>query len=540
MLNDLRFAFRQLLKNPGFTAVAVLTLALGIGANTAIFSVVNGVLLKPLSYERPGQLVYLWEDPSGTGQSQNHVAGGVFADWKEHCTSFEALALITDAGMNLTGEGRPERLTGALVSATLLDILRLRPVLGRGFLPDEDQPGKDKVVVLSHGFWRGRFNGNSNLVGRVIWLNGEGFTVIGVLPPKVRLQHEFDFLMPFAFGAEEWHRSRDQNAFQVIARLKPGVTLEAARAEMKALSKRLKPVYPSSKRDWSFSVVPMHEQLTGGVRQTLLVLLGAVGFVLLICCVNVANLLLARTVARQKEMAIRAALGAGRWQVIRQLLTESLVLALFGGTLGLALAFWGVDALTRFAAANLPRIDDVAVDWRVFGFASLLSVLTGLMFGSAAALQASRPDLTHPLKEGGRSSASGSRNRLRSALIVAEVTTSLVLLAGAGLLLKSFLRLQAVSPGFDPRNVLTMYLPGCEPLSEQRTPCPVSPPTLPATGSVAGRRGGVRRDDAADDWVELWQFGAGRRAGQPARVRLQRTLGLRSGELLSCAGPSSR
>src|SRR3989442_694116 len=365
-MNDLKFAFRQLLKNPGFTAVSVLTLALGIGANTAIFSVINGVLLKPLPYDQPGQRVHLWEESSGPGESQSHVGGGAFMDWKEACTSFEAMSVIQDgADMNLTGEGRPERLDGRRVSASFLDILRARPIVGRGFLPDEEQQGKDKVVVLSHTLWQRRFGGDTNLVGRTIRLNSEAHTVIGVLPPRFRLQHDFDFLVPFVFGTEEWHRSRGDQRLRAVARLKPGVTVESARAEMRALAARLKPLYPGWKKDWSFILVPMQEQFTGEVKPTLLVILGAVGFVLLIGCVNVANLLLARSATRQKEIAVRAALGADRWRIVRQLLTESLLLALLGGTLGITLAVWGVGALTRLNSANLPRIDEVMLDGTV-------------------------------------------------------------------------------------------------------------------------------------------------------------------------------
>ena len=279
-MNDLRFGLRMLAKNPGFTTVAVLTLALGTGACTAIFSVVNGVLLQALPYDQPGQLVQLWEDPSGKGQDRNSVAGAQFADWKEQITTMESISVVRRVNLNLTGAGRPERLSVHQVSASYLSILRLRPFLGRGFLPDEDQPGKDRVVVLTHRLWQGSFGGATNLVGRAIRLGGESYTLIGVLPPQPQLPFECDGLMPFVHGSEPWHRSRQDHRLRVLGRLKPGVTLEQSRAEMNAITQRLKPSYPSWKKDWGVAVVPLHEQLTGAIRPQLWVLFGAVGFVL--------------------------------------------------------------------------------------------------------------------------------------------------------------------------------------------------------------------------------------------------------------------
>ncbi len=333
-MNDLKFAFRQLLKNPGFTAVAVLTLALGIGANTAIFSVVNGVLLKPLP----------------------HVAGGVFLAWKEQSTVFENLSVSYLTAMNLMGDNPPERIAGAAVSANYLQILRAKPVIGRVFLPDEDKAGQDKVVVLSHNLWKRRFGGVTNLVGQAIKLGGHGRTVIGVLPPRFLLSEKIEFLILFVFGSEPWSTSHEESRFEVIARLKPGFRIEHARSELQAISQRLKTIRPSSKKDWSVAITPMHEEVTGKIKLMLCTLSGAVGFVLLIACVNVANLLLARSTAREREMAIRAALGAGRWQIARQLLTESALLSILGGLFGLLLAFWGVEALSHFSEDSLPRL----------------------------------------------------------------------------------------------------------------------------------------------------------------------------------------
>src|SRR5688572_8390242 len=456
-MNDLKFAFRQLFKNPGFTSVAVLTLALGIGANTAIFSVVNGVLLKPLPFDEPAQLVSIWERPGESGR--NAVAGGTFSDWKEHSTSFDGLSVVHGSSLNLTGEGQPERISGLQVSANFLDILRVQPVLGRGFIPEDDKLGSDnKVIVLTYKLWQRRFGGDTAVVGRTIRLDRDSYTVVGVLPRRVFGSEKVDYLIPFVFGTESWQKSRGDHRFSVIARLKSGVTHEQATSELNSIRQRLQPLYPKWKEKWGASIVPTHEQMTGHVKPTLYVLLGAVAFVLLIACANVANLLLAQAAARQKEMAIRSALGANRWRVIRQLLTESLLLGLLGGSLGLLLASWGVNMLSRLSEATLPRVWEVTIDARVLVVCVGVSLLTGLIFGLAPAWQLCKTDVNNTLKEGGRTSAAGFRNRLRSGLIVSEVALALMLLVGAGLLFKSFYRLQAVEPGFNPRNVLALDL----------------------------------------------------------------------------------
>ena len=453
---DVRYGARQLLKNPGFTSVAVLTLALGIGANTAIFSIVDGVLLKPLPYDQPGQLVQVWEAP-GPGK-RNTVSPGAFLDWQEHSVIFESLSLRQNTAMNLTGDGEPERLSGLAMSASGLQLLRARPLLGRTFASDEDQPGKDKVVVLSHGFWQRRFGGETSIIGRMIQLSDESYTVIGVLPPLFALPRaDAEFVVPRAVASEDANQ-RSAHWLQVIGRLRPGVTVEQASVEMNALAARLKALYPAFKKDWGVAVVPMQEQITGNIRPTLLVLFGAVGFVLLIACANVANLLLAKASGRQREMAIRAALGASRWRTIRQLLVESVLLSATGMLVGLLLAFWIVNTITHLTALNLPRAKEVGLDLRVLGFALLASLLAGVAFGLVPALQTSRPNLNDMLKEGVRSSGTGPRRRVRSSLIVAEVALSLVLLIGTGLLLNSFVRLTRVPSGLIPHNVLTMQV----------------------------------------------------------------------------------
>src|SRR6266540_2508316 len=376
LIQDLRFGARMLAKNPGFTLIAVLTLALGIVANTAIFSVVNGVLLKPLPYDQPGQLVQLWEDP-GSGTRKNRIAPGAFLDWREHNTTFESLSVFGGANLNLTGAGEPERLSGVEMSASGLEILRARPLLGRTFGPDEDQPGKDKVVVLTSEFWRRRFGGEMNVLGRSIRLNDESYMVIGVLPPRFLSSDKVEFIVPTTISTTIVPgdpNARSASWLQVIGRLKPGVSVEQAQAEMNALATRLNPLYPAFKKDWGVTIVPMHEQITGNIKPTLLVLTGAIAFVLLIACANVASLLLVKASSRQKEIAIRSALGASRWQVVRQLLVESVFLSLLGALLGLLLAFWSVGAIKNLSAVNLPRAEEIGLDLRVLGFALCVSL----------------------------------------------------------------------------------------------------------------------------------------------------------------------
>jgi predicted permease len=459
MIQDLRYGVRMLLKNPGFTAVAVFTLALGIGANTAIFSVINGVLLKPLPYEQPGQLVNLWE---GAPWGLSTVSPGAFIDWRDGNTSLEALSAVRGASMNLSGEGDPERLNGLTVSASYLRILHIQPILGRGFSPDEDRPGGDnKLVVIAHGLWQRRFGADPGIIGRQIRLNSEPHTVIGVLPPGAVLAgqdrvEDRQFLIPFVFGAGVQDTTRSNHLFNVIARLKQAVTGAEAQAELTALKQRLQPLYPKDKEDWTVRVAPLHEHITGRVKPTLLMLMGAVGFVLLIACANVANLLLAKAAGRQKEMAIRTAMGASRLRVIRQMLTECSLLGLLGGSLGIGLAYWGVQFLSDWSGGDLPRADEIAIDGRVLAFSLLVSVGAGLLFGLVPALQVSASNLNEKLKEGGRGSATGAGHRMRGGFIVVEVALALMLLVGAGLLVRSLFRLLDVDPGFNPQNTLAL------------------------------------------------------------------------------------
>jgi putative ABC transport system permease protein len=455
MIGDCRYALRALLRERGFAVVSILTLALGIGATTAIFSVVNALVLKPLPYEQPGQLVQAFEMPRPG--SRNVVSPGIFNDWRTQATLFEGFAAMRNADLNLTGSGEPIRLKGMRLSANGLQLLRARPILGRIFAPDEDEPGKAKVVVLTHQLWQRQFGGAREILGQTISLNGEAYAVIGVLPPGFLPFEQMEFVLPLPFQSG-WSEQRGGHFLSVYARLKPGVPIEQARAELVALSDRSKPLYPEWKRTWSVAIIPLAEQLATDIKPALLVLLAAVGLVLLIGCGNVANLLLARAAGRAKEIALRAALGASRARVIRQLLAESVILSLLGGILGLALAFWSTGTLRSvIGGMNFARAHEIALDGTVLLAATAISVLTGVIFGLVPALHASRVELTHALKEGARGSA-GRGGKLRSGLIVGEVALSLLLLIGAGLLVRSFARLLEVPPGFEPRGALTVQL----------------------------------------------------------------------------------
>ncbi|HEX8720563.1 MAG TPA: ABC transporter permease [Pyrinomonadaceae bacterium] len=466
---DVRYGARMLRKRPGFSAVAVLTLALGIGANTAIFSVVNGLLLRPLPYADSERLAIIWTHSPGANVAQDWPSPGQFSAVKSQAGAFEDLALAQGASYNLAGEGGAERVGTVSVTSNMFALLGARPLLGRVFLPEEDAPGRPKTAVLSHGLWQRRFGADPSAVGRTLTLSGESYEVVGVMPPDFQLGYEVlptvgavqqaDVLLPLPLGAEGMARQGDEN-YNVVARLKPGATFEQARTELDLAARRLAQQFPETypqSRAFSFSVRPLLEQVVGDVRPALLVLLGAVGFVLLIACANVANLLLARAAAREKEMAVRAAIGAGRWRIVRQLLTESLALSAVGGALGLLVAFWGLDALRALAPGNIPRLQNVALDGRVLLFTSAVTTLTGVLFGLVPALHGSRVNLGETLKEGGRGVAGGGQ-RLRNALVVAEVALSLVLLVGAGLLIRSFMRVQQVEPGFDARGVASMRL----------------------------------------------------------------------------------
>ncbi|MGH9837363.1 MAG: ABC transporter permease [Blastocatellia bacterium] len=453
---DLRYGARMLMKKPGFTLIAVLTLALGIGANTAIFSVVNGVLLRPLPYLDSEQLTWVWMDNRQEGIAEDIASWPNFEDWRAHNQSFQGMAGVRDRRFNLTGTGEPEELNGANVSANFFDLMRVGPQYGRAFSAEEEQEGRDQVVVIGHGLWQQRFGGDAQLVGQTLSLNGQPHTIIGVMPPGFQFPNKTEIWKPLVPDAQ-LRTARSAFWLPVIGRLKPGVTRAQAQTEMTGIAQRLEQQYPNSNRGFGVNVVLMHEQLVGKLRTALWVLLGAVACVLLIACANVANLLLARAAARQKEVAIRAALGASRGRVVRQLLTESVLLAAVGGGLGLLLARWGLDALVALAPSDLPRAASITIDRRVLFFTLGLSLLTGVVFGLAPALQSSKLALSEVLKEGGRGTGGGGQ-RTRSALVVAEIALALVLLVSAGLLLRSSWRLQQVNPGFNPERVLKVRL----------------------------------------------------------------------------------
>jgi putative ABC transport system permease protein len=457
MWQDLRYGARMLYKNPGFTLIAVLTLALGIGANTTIFSVVNAVWLRPLPYPEAEQLVLLGH--RNTKREGNfELAPAGFFDLRRQSKSFAQIAVHSSHDFNLTGTGEPERLQGQIVSAALFSLLKVSPFAGRVFAEEDDREGAPRVVLLSYELWQRRFGAEAGIIGKTLTFDDRSYTVIGVMPPGFEFPTKgTELWAPIPFNA---NAVNDRGAFFLsgIARLNPGVTIEQAQTELDVIARNLAQAYPQSNTDLGFSVVSLHESLVSGFKQALLVLLGAVLFVLLIACVNVANLLLARGAAREKELAVRAALGAGRWRLLRQLLTESMLLGLAGGALGLLLAAWGVEALKLIDPGTIARLEKIDLDWRVFGFTLGVSCLTGILFGLAPALQVSKPNLQHSLKESGRGFAGARGQRLRGLLVIAEVALSLVLLIGAGLLIRSFIRLQNVDLGFNPDRLLTLRI----------------------------------------------------------------------------------
>jgi putative ABC transport system permease protein len=459
LIQDVRFGVRTLVRARGFAAVATLTLAISIGGNAAIFSFVDGVLLKPLPYRDPDAIVRIWErTPTGFN---NWVSAENFLDWERQVTRFQFLSAWSFGSVTLAGRDEPVRLRGARVSPAFFDVYGVQAARGRTFLPDENQTGKERVVVLSHRLWATQFGSDPAIVGRTIVLDDVPHEIIGVLPEASAFDRGFfQVWRPLAFQPGE--RTRDFHWLQAIGRLKPGVTPEQARAEMDAIGAEIARNYPASNKDWSITVERLGDSLVGAdLRRSLLVLLAAVGMVLLIGCVNLANLTLARGTSRAREVAVRAALGAGRGRLVRQFLTESVVLALGGGALGIALGYGMIAGLARLLPPFfLPSEAQVAMDLRALLFALGISIATGLLFGLAPALQATKPDLTGSLKEGGRgTSGDRVRRRVRSGLVVVEIALAFILLAGAGLLIRSFVSLQRVDPGFDATNVLTMGLP---------------------------------------------------------------------------------
>jgi putative ABC transport system permease protein len=454
-IQDVRYGLRSFLKKPGFTLTAVIALALGIGANTAIFSVIDAVLLRSLEYRDPDRITIVWERSLKGGRSQNFVSPANFLDWKKQSSSFEQFAASWDTRANLASGGEPEEIQVQRVSADFFSVLGVAPEFGRSFVREEEAPGTESVVILGHDLWQRRFAGNPSIVGQTVTMSGKNWTVIGVMPPGFHfLNPQVKAWMPLQFEpGTEWRKSG--RFLRSVARLKQGVTLQQAQAELDGIAKQLESAYPDYNQGWGVNLLPIHEQVVGDVRPVLLVLLAAVAFVLLIACANVANLLLSRAASRQKELALRAALGADRIRLIRQMLTESLLLALIGGAVGVLLAYWGIQLLVAFAPDNIPRLHEITIDPRVLGFTFGVSLLTGLAFGLVPALQSSRPDLNDALKEGARGST--SRHRVvRNLFVVAEMALALVLLVGAGLMLRSFSQLLQVKTGFDTDNVLTM------------------------------------------------------------------------------------
>jgi putative ABC transport system permease protein len=458
-IQDIRFGIRMLAKKPMFSIIAVITLALGIGANTAIFSVVNGVLLRPLPFKEPDRLMMIRETKLPQFPEFS-VAPGNFLDWKKQNTVFERLVAYKGSSLNLIGTDDPERLRALNVTEGFFAMLGAQPQLGRDFLAEEDQVGHNNVVILSYGLWQRRFSGDPKILNQTITLNRQAYTVIGVMPATFHFgsgENELDLWTPMAF-TEEQAQNHGGHGLVAIGQLKPGITVDQARAEMSAIAGRLAAQYPVD-IGWDVKIMPLLEFSVRSIKPALLILLVAVAFVLLIACANVANLLLARAAGRQKEIATRTSLGASRWRIVRQLLTESLLLSLLGGALGLALAKWGMDLLLTLAPPDLPRLNNVSLDGRVLAFTATITLLTGVIFGLVPALQSSKPNLNETMKDAGRGSTEGGRRqRIRSTLVVLEVATALVLLVGAGLMIKSFWQLQKVDPGFNPDNTLTVQV----------------------------------------------------------------------------------
>ena len=475
LAQDVRLALRSFTRNPGFALAAVLSLAIGIGANTSIFSVANALLLRPLPYKDAARLVILWNRSPGLDILQDWFSTAQYLDIKNGNHGFEEVAIASGGNDNLTGEGEPERVGTIRISSNLLPMLGAQAASGRLFLPDEDAPDRPATAVLSYGMWARRYGSDPRMLGKSITINGKTYEVVGILPKSFSLPHEVlptlygpeqpDVFLPFPLGPKA-AGIRTHEDYNILGKLKPGVSVAQAQAEMDTLTARLRRDYPESyppNGGLTFGIVPLLEQVVGDVRRALLVLLSAVGFVLLIACANVANLLLARAVARQQEIAVRAALGASRGRIVRQLLTESLLLSLCGGLLGVILCVWSVKWIHVLGTKSIPRLADIGIDARVLLFTLLLSVFSGILFGLVPALRVSRIDLNTTLKDAGRGSAGtssvwGRGNNMRKLLVVSELALSVVLLIAAGLLIRSFVQLQSVAPGFNPKSVLTFEL----------------------------------------------------------------------------------
>jgi predicted permease len=455
-MTDLRYAARALRRSPGFSAIAILTLALGVGANTAIFCLINAVLLRPLPFPQPDRLALVWEDTAIFGLKDSPVSLANYVDWRARNRSFQSMGTLEENAYRLTGAGEPMIIRGAVVSASLFPTLGVQPVLGRAFREDEDRPGAAKTAVISNGLWRRAFGADPAIVGKTVMLDHAAYSIAGVMPASYRFPStETEAWVPLGarYPASEF-ANRGRHNFMVVGRLAPGVTLRQANADLGAIAKQLEQEFPRTNRNLGAFVAPMRDHFVGDARTILAALAGAVGFVLLIACVNVANLLLARAAGRTREIAIRAAVGAGRRQLVRQLLTENLLLASAGGVCGLALAWWGSVFLKTLVPKAAAGLTSLTLDGRVLGFTLAVTLLTGLAFGLVPALQTLRVDLQNALKQGGRSGSGGSR-AVERALVIAEVALAFVLTVGAGLMIQTFVRLRNVDPGFQTRHLLT-------------------------------------------------------------------------------------
>ena len=460
LLRDLKFSVRSLLKRPALAIIAIVTLAIGIGANSAIFSVVNALLLKPLPFPDPDRIVALWDKVPSRGIERNEVTVANYLDWRAQNRTFEQLGMYRWWSTNLTGADSPERVQGFQVTPNFLDIVGVKPLLGRGFSGDEDQPGKDAVALLTYSLWQRRFGGDPNIVNKTIETNGVVRTVIGVMPPEFNYPKGAEIYAPLTI-TPELARNRSNHGYLGIGRLKPGVSLPGARADLDTIARQLERQYPETNTGRGVVIYPILEDTVRMYSTALWVMMAAVGFVLLIACANVANLMLARAAGRQREIAVRSALGASRFRIIRQLLTESVLLGVVGGALGILVGYWSVDAIRAAnpgeAARFAPGWNHLGINPSVLIFTLLLSVLSGVLFGLAPAWQRSKPDLNSSLKDGGRQGTTGS-HRLRGLLVVSEVALSLMLLISAGLLIRSFLQLVKTDPGFNSDSLLTMNL----------------------------------------------------------------------------------
>jgi putative ABC transport system permease protein len=459
LIRNMRFGIRLLRRSPGFACVAIFVMALGIGANTAIFSVVHAVLLEPLPFLDPDRLAQVWHVPPQTsfpGITRFAVSPANFLDWQQQNNVFEQMAVYGGARYDVTGAGKPESVTGGRVSSNFFSVLGVQPLHGRVFLPEEDRPGRNHALILSYKLWQARYGSDPDVIGKSIDLDGDPYVVVGVMGPKMAVPSFAQLWTPIGLTDKEAAIRNDHNLF-AIGRLKPGVTFAEAQAEMNTISQRLEKAYPADDKGWGAVVNSMREETVGSVRPALLMMLGAVAFVLLIACANVANLILARTFARRKEIAIRSAVGASRSRVIQQLLSESLVLSLCGGALGLLAARFGIDLLLKFFADKLPRLGEIGLDGSVLAFTFGLSIVTGILSGLLPALSMTKVDVSNALKQGlGRTDADSGGSNTRSALVAVEVALSVVLLIGAGLMIRSLWKLQTIDPGFDQRNVLTL------------------------------------------------------------------------------------